>query len=72
VDVVVHRFRHRDHLHALAIKFRCIAQGVVTANRNQAIETQHLNVLQHRRRHIEDGAGDAIPDRFFAFELLPL
>ena len=44
-DVVVHCLRHRDDLHALSVEFGRIAQGVITANRDQAVESQRIDVL---------------------------
>ena len=43
-----------------------------SANRDQLVETQHVDVLQHRRCHIERGGGHALDGRFFGFELLVL
>ena len=51
-DIIVHRLRHRDDLHSLAIEFGRIAQCVITTNRDQVIKTEHVDVLQHGGCHI--------------------
>src|SRR5215469_8097588 len=71
-DIVVHRLRHREYFHPLAIELRGIAQRVIAANRDQVVESERFDILQYRRSHIVDHAGYALLGRFIGFELLAL
>jgi hypothetical protein len=59
-DIVVHRLRNADHLDALLVEMRGVAQRVVAADGDQVIDLQLLDVLQHLRRHVVNGGGDAL------------
>ena len=59
-DVVVHRLGDRDHLHALPVELRGVAQRIVAADGDQVIQVQRLDVLQHRLGDVEDRGGHAL------------
>jgi hypothetical protein len=59
-NIVIHGFRNGNHFHSLAVKFGGIAEGVISTDRHQVIESQHLDILQHRGSHVEHRAGHAL------------
>jgi len=47
VDVVVHRLRYRDDVHAFVVQALAIAERVVPTDGNQDIHSDVLEVLEH-------------------------
>ena len=46
-DIVVHGLWNRDYWNAALMEMRPVAQCVVTADRDQAVDAQEVEVLQH-------------------------
>src|SRR5207237_10670079 len=54
IDVVVHRLRNGDDVHALIVQALAIAQGVIAADRNEHVDAEVREVLEHILRHVVD------------------
>ena len=54
VDIVVHRFRYGDDIHAFVVQSLAVAERVVAADGDQHVDPDVLQVLQYVPRDVVD------------------
>ena len=70
-DVVVHRLGDGDDRHPLVVQAHAVGQRVVAADRDQVVDAEQLEVLEHlgrevvrrRRRSVRAGGGGTLRAR---------